>query len=161
MPPAVAAAGIAAAGAIGGAVIGSSSQKKAANQAADAQQGATEAQLQLGRESLALQEKMFNQGLGLNKDIYNANWGVLSPFASNGMVASNALNALLGLPAAPTLASPLAGSGAPAAGGGAPATGAPPVTGGGGGNWGGPGATPGPNPNAQPFGNPLLNQLLR
>jgi hypothetical protein len=97
MPPAVVAGGIAAAGAIGGAVIGSSAQKKAASQAAGAQAGATEAQLQLGRESMAL-----------NKDIYNANFGVLSPYASRGNVAGDSINALLGLPSAPTMTSPLA-----------------------------------------------------
>jgi hypothetical protein len=100
MPPAVAAAGIVAAGTIGGAVLGSKAQKKAANQANAAQQDATQAQLQLGRESMAL-----------NRDIYNSNYSLLSPFVSRGNVAGNSINALLGLPSAPAMASPLAGGG--------------------------------------------------
>jgi hypothetical protein len=59
MPPAVIAAGVVAAGTIGGAVLGSKSQSKATAQAAQTQDNATAAQLQLGQESL-----------GLNKDIY-------------------------------------------------------------------------------------------
>lgn len=109
MPPAIIAGGVMAAGAIGGAVIGSSAQKKAASKANAAQQDATQAQLQLGQESLAL-----------NKDIYNANFGVLSPYASRGNVAGDSINALLGLGAAPAMSSPL----------GAPATGAPAAPGG-------------------------------
>lgn len=97
MPPAVAAAGIMAAGTIGGAVLGSSSQKKAASQAADAQQGATQAQLELGRESLALQEQMFNQGLDFNKMQAGVSYDMLSPFVGSGLGATNSLNALLGI----------------------------------------------------------------
>lgn len=78
-------------------LLGGSSQKKAINKANDAQQAATQAQLQLGRESLAL-----------NKDIYNSNYNILSPFVSRGNVAGDSINALLGLPSAPTMASPLA-----------------------------------------------------
>jgi len=87
--------------------LGADSTKKAANKANDAQQAATQAQLQLGRESL-----------GLNKDIYNANYNVLSPYASRGNVAGNQINALLGLGQAPAMTSPLA-----TASGGAGATG--------------------------------------
>jgi hypothetical protein len=85
-------------GLFGGA--GSDATKKAANKANDAQQAATQAQLQLGRESLAL-----------NKDIYNSNYGILSPFVSRGNVAGDSINALLGLPSAPAMTSPLATSG--------------------------------------------------
>ena len=102
MPPAVIAGGIAAAGTIGGAIIGSKSQKAAASQANDAQQAAVQAQLQLGQQSLAL-----------NRDIYNSNYGILSPFVSRGNVAGDAINALLGLPAAPRMSSPLAGTASP------------------------------------------------
>ena len=99
MPPAVAAAGIVAAGTIGGAVLGSSAQKKAASQASNAEQQATQAQLHLGRESMAL-----------NRDIYNSNYNLLSPFVSRGNVAGESINALLGLPTAPAMTSPLAGA---------------------------------------------------
>lgn len=100
MPPAVAAAGIVAAGTIGGAVLGGSAQKKAASSAAASGQQATQAQLQLGRESMAL-----------NKDIYNSNYNLLSPFVSRGNVAGESINALLGLPTAPAMTSPLSTSG--------------------------------------------------
>jgi hypothetical protein len=97
MPPAIIAGGIAAAGTIGGAVLSSSAQNKAAKQANQSEQAATQAQLQLGRESMAL-----------NKDIYNSNYQTLSPFVSRGNVAGDAINALLGLPQAPAMQSPLA-----------------------------------------------------
>jgi hypothetical protein len=97
MPPAVIAAGVVAAGTIGGAVLGSKSQSKATAQAAQTQDNATAAQLQLGQESL-----------GLNKDIYNSNYDILSPYVSRGNVAGGAINSLLGLPAAPAMHSPLA-----------------------------------------------------
>lgn len=97
MPPAVIAGGVAAAGAIGGAVIGAKAQKSAASQAADAQNQAAQMQFQLGQESL-----------DLNKQIYNSNYGTLSPFVSRGNVAGDSINALLGLPSAPKMASPLA-----------------------------------------------------
>lgn len=97
MPPAVIAGGIAAVGTIGGALISSGAQSSAANQAAASQASATQAQLQLGRESMAL-----------NRDIYNSNYNTLSPFVSRGNVAGQYYNALLGLPAAPTMTSPLA-----------------------------------------------------
>jgi hypothetical protein len=100
MPIGVIAAGVGAAGAIGGAVLSSSAQKKAASSANKSQQQATQAQLQLGRESMAL-----------NRDIYNSNFGILSPFVSRGNVAGDSINALLGLPSAPTISSPLAGGG--------------------------------------------------
>jgi hypothetical protein len=158
MPPLAIAAGIAAVGTIGGAIIGSSAQKKAANQAASAQQDATAAQLQLGEQSLAQQRDMFNQGLGintqmynsgvglstdmynrslgLNTDIYNSNaglasqaynasYGLLSPYAQNGVPASNALNALLGLPGSSVLPAPLHYTPIAAP---APLTAPPPVT---------------------------------
>lgn len=96
MPTAVIAAGVAAAGTIGGAVLSSGAQKSATNAAVNAQTNASNQQLQLGRESMAL-----------NRDIYNSNFGVLAPYAANGIPASNALNALLNLPAAPTMTSPL------------------------------------------------------
>jgi hypothetical protein len=97
MPTAVIGGAIAGVGAIGGALIGSSAQKKATNKAVAAQTNASNQQLQLGRESM-----------GLNRDIYNSNYATLSPFVGNGLVASNALNALLNLPQAPTMTSPLA-----------------------------------------------------
>lgn len=144
MPPVVIAGGIAAAGAIGGAVLSSKAQKSAASQANASQQEATQAQLQLGRESMAL-----------NQNIYNSNYDVLSPYASRGNVAGDSINALLGLPQAPVMHSPLAA--APATGTPAPTTGGVPATGvpqttvspGGGVNTGGffhavdPGARPG------------------
>jgi hypothetical protein len=110
MPPVVIAGGIAAAGAIGGAAIGSSAAKKASDKAAATQNSATIAQLQLGRESNALQTQMFNSGMALNRDIYNSNYKTLSPFVGNGLVASNAMNALLNLPQAPEMTSPLSGA---------------------------------------------------
>ena len=154
MPPAVIAAGVGAVGAIGGAVIGSSAQKKAASQAAQTQQQATDAQLQLGQQSLAVQQQLAQQSLGQQRDIYNSNYGILSPYASRGNVAGDAINALLGLPAAPVMKSPLAGSSAPASGTPAPTTGGtlplpsspPPATGGTGGN---PVYTPGTPPSGQ------------
>jgi hypothetical protein len=138
LPPAVIAGGVAAVGTIGGAIIGSSAQKKASSQANDTQQAATQAQLQLGQQSLAvqqqlaqqslaLQDKLAGQGLAANLGIYNSNYGMLSPFVSRGNVAGDAINALLGLPTAPVMTSPMAngipsfpGINAPAAG--APAT---------------------------------------
>lgn len=83
----------------GASYLGSKSQSKAASQAAAASDAAAQAQLQLGRESLAL-----------NKDIYNANFGLLSPYVSRGNVAGNQINALLGLPNAPAMTSPIAQS---------------------------------------------------
>jgi hypothetical protein len=85
-----------AAGSIGGALIGASSQNHAVDQATAAQQQATAQQLELGRESLAL-----NQG------IYNSNYNLLSPFVSRGNVAGDQINALLGLRAAPAMTSPM------------------------------------------------------
>lgn len=86
MPSAIIAGGITAAGTIGGALLSSSSQKHAASQVAQQQQQATDAQLQLGQESL-----------GLNRDIYNSNYALLNPFVQRGNQAGVALNALLGL----------------------------------------------------------------
>lgn len=100
MPPVAIAAGIAAVGTIGGAVIGASAQNHAVDQAAAMQQQSTAQQLELGRESLAL-----NQG------IYNSNYNLLSPFVSRGNVAGDAYSAMLGLPAAPRLTSPMQGTG--------------------------------------------------
>jgi hypothetical protein len=99
MPPLAIVAGITAVGTIGGALIGSSAQNKAAKSANASQQAATQAELQLGRENMAQQ-----------KDIYNANFGLLSPFVSRGDVAGQSINALLGLPNAPAMTSPLAGA---------------------------------------------------
>jgi hypothetical protein len=47
--------------------------------------------------------------MALNRDIYNSNYKTLSPFVGNGLVASNAMNALLNLPQAPEMTSPLSG----------------------------------------------------
>lgn len=107
MPPAIIAGGIAAAGTIGGALIGSHQQSQAVQQANNSQQAATQAQLQLGQ-----------QALGLNQSIYNSNYDLLSPFVSRGNVAGDAINALLGLPSAPHLSSPLASNPAVQTGGG-------------------------------------------
>jgi hypothetical protein len=107
MPPAVIAAGVVAAGTIGGAVLGSSAQKSAANQASQAQQDSTAAQLQLGHDSLDLQRQLAQQSMGLNQSIYNSNYDLLSPWVARGNVAGNAYNSLLGLPSAPTMHSPL------------------------------------------------------
>lgn len=107
MPPAVIAAGIGAAGAIGGAELSSGAQKSAANQATAAttaaQNQATQAQLQLGQQSL-------NQ----NANIYKSNFNLLSPYVSRGNVAGESINALLGLPSAPQLSPPdISGAGGP------------------------------------------------
>jgi hypothetical protein len=79
MPPVVAAAGIAAAATVGGAVLSSKSQKKAANTAANA----------------ATQNTNANNALA--RDIYNQNASRLDPYASQGVLASNQINELLGL----------------------------------------------------------------
>ena len=112
MPPAVI-AGVGAAASIGGAILGANAQKSAANKAVATQMNATNQQLQLGRESLATQKQMFD-----------ANYNTLSPFVGNGLVASNAMNALLGLPAAQPMTSPFGHAAAttPAPGSVAPAT---------------------------------------
>lgn len=107
MPPAVIAAGVGAAGAIGGALISSHSQSSAANQAQAAQDQATAAQLQLGQQALDNQKQLGQQSLGLNQAIYNSNYDVLAPYASRGNVAGQQINALLGLPNAPAMRSPL------------------------------------------------------
>jgi hypothetical protein len=129
MPPAVIAAGVVAAGSIGGALLGSHAQSKANKQAAQTQDNATNAQLQLGHESL-----------DLNKQIYNSNYDTLSPWVSRGNVAGDAYSALLGLPTAPVMHSPLASPApaatpAPAAGGqgliNPPPVSSPPVSAGG------------------------------
>lgn len=96
MPPAAIPL-IAAAGTIGGAVMAGNAQKKAAKQANASQQAATAAQLELGNKSLALQEKMFNQGLDFNKMQAGVSYDMLSPFVGSGLGATNALNALLGI----------------------------------------------------------------
>ena len=136
MPPAVIAAGIGAAGAIGGAVLSSKAQKSAAQQATqattDANNQAVQAQLQLGNASLDLQRQMYNNNVGLATDIYNQNFNVLSPYAAGGLPAMGALNNMLGLPAAqpmtssihappPIAAQPTGANGAPAAPGANPA----------------------------------------
>jgi hypothetical protein len=90
-------------GAVGGGVsgllggLGNDAQNNAFDKANASQQAATQAQLQLGQ-----------QALGLNTNIYNSNYGLLSPDVSRGNVAGNQINALLGLPAAPAMTSPLA-----------------------------------------------------
>lgn len=97
---------------IGGAtsVLGGSAQSHAANKAADASNAAAQLQYQLGQQSLQQ-----------NRDIYNNNVGFLSPFVSRGNVAGESINALLGLPSAPAMTSPLAtasgGAGMPSTGG--------------------------------------------
>jgi hypothetical protein len=100
-------------GTIGGALIGSHAQSQANQQAAATQNQATAAQLALGEQSLAQ-----------NQAIYNSNYNTLAPWVSRGNVAGDAYNALLGLPAAPQMTSPLAAA-APANAGtsaGMPAT---------------------------------------
>jgi len=127
MPPAVIGGGLAAVGAIGGAILGGNAQKKTAEQANQSQQATVAAQLQLGQQSLALQERLANQSLGLTTDIYNSNYDLLSPYVSRGNVAGDAINALLGLSAAPAMTSPLANrSTTPATGG--TTGGTPPAT---------------------------------
>jgi hypothetical protein len=136
--------GLAAAGTIGGAVLSSHAQSHAADQAAQAQSQATDAQLQLGQQSLAQQNALAQQSMGLNQSLYNSNYDTLSPFVSRGNVAGDAINALLGLPQAPTMRSPLE----TASGGLAPIQ-LPPQPAGG---------TPTPAPGQPPAGpvNPLL-----
>jgi hypothetical protein len=96
----------------GAGILGNKAQNKAAGQAADASAAAAQAQLQLGRESLAF-----------NRDIYNSNYGMLSPYVSRGNVAGNQINALLGLPNAPAMTSPLAAAPGTPYGGGSSASG--------------------------------------
>jgi hypothetical protein len=118
--------GLAAAGTIGGAVLSSHAQSHAADQAQQAQDNATQAQLQLGQQSLAQQNALAQQSMGLNQSLYNSNYDTLSPFVSRGNVAGDAINALLGLPAAPSMRSPME----TATGGLAPVQLPPPATGG-------------------------------
>jgi len=80
MPVAIIGAGIAAAGSIGAAAIGAGAQKSAAKTAANAAQKATDSNNQLQR------------------DIYNSNYNVLSPYVQSGYQANRAINELLGLP---------------------------------------------------------------
>jgi len=80
MPVAIIAAGVAAAGSIGAAAIGAGAQKSAANKASQAAQHATDTNNQLQR------------------DIYNSNYNVLSPYVNSGYQANHAINELLGLP---------------------------------------------------------------
>lgn len=80
MPIAIIAAGVAAAGSIGAAAIGAGAQKSAAKTAASAAQHATDTNNQLQR------------------DIYNSNYNVLSPYVNSGYQANHAINELLGLP---------------------------------------------------------------
>jgi hypothetical protein len=109
LPPAVIAAGVGAAGAIGGALISGHAQNSAAEQATQAttqaNEAAIQAQMQLGQQSLDLQRQIYNGNTGLATDIYNQNFNVLSPYAANGLVASNSLNAMLNLPAATPMTS--------------------------------------------------------
>lgn len=95
MPPAVAAAGIAAGATIGGAVLGSKAQKSAANKASDAQDRATQAQIEAARLNAELA-----------REVYNSNLGVLSPYNELGYTAASARNALLGLGAGPAYVAP-------------------------------------------------------
>jgi hypothetical protein len=126
MPPAIIAGGIAAVGTIGGALISSHSQNQAIDSANASQQAATQAQLELGHESLDLQKQLAQQSMGLNQSLYNSNYDLLSPFVSRGNVAGGAINALLGLPNAPNMRSPLE----TASGGLTPLPGSQPATGG-------------------------------
>lgn len=75
------------AAAIGGSILGAKSQKKAASKAAQAQTQASSQQLQLGRETNALNERIYGQGLAR-----------LDPSIQRGDVAGQSYNALLGLP---------------------------------------------------------------
>jgi hypothetical protein len=97
MPPAIIGAAIAGVATIGGAVIAGHSASSAASTAAASQQAASAQQLQLGREQM-----------GQARDVYNANYAMLSPFVGRGDVAGQSINALLGLPSAPAMTSPLA-----------------------------------------------------
>jgi hypothetical protein len=84
-----------AAGAIGGAVLGPAPRSKANKQAAQTQNNATNAQLQLGRESM-----------GLNREIYDKNTALLAVCPAR-QCRGDSINALLGLPSAPaSLAAP-------------------------------------------------------
>lgn len=78
MPPAIIGGAIAAVGAVGSAAIGAS----AANKAAKASAKAADASAQVQR------------------DIYGENKGILSPWTTQGLGATNHINALLGLPQA-------------------------------------------------------------
>lgn len=124
MPPAAIPL-IAAAGTIGGAVMAGNAQKKAAKQAANVQQDATAAQLELGHESIDLQRDMFNQGLDFNKMQAGVSYDMLTPTIASGLGAQNIFNALMGItPVAMganpyTTPTPSGGTPAPSFGGGA------------------------------------------
>lgn len=62
-----------------GSAVGASANRKAASKAAQTSQQATDA------------------SVGLQRDIYNQNRGMLSPFVQRGNAAGNAINAMLGL----------------------------------------------------------------
>lgn len=98
---------------VGSSAIASSNNKKAIEKS-------TDSSLQANRESLAAQQKMFDQSLaaqqealnrnlqlntdtynssaGLQTDIYNQNVARLNPYVQTGYSAMNSLNAMLGLP---------------------------------------------------------------
>jgi len=78
MPAIAIAAGVAAVGGVASAAISSHAANKATQAATNAA----------------------NQNNALQRDIYNQNRATLSPFVNNGTAASNAYNALLGLPGA-------------------------------------------------------------
>jgi hypothetical protein len=92
MPVAIIGAGIAAAGSIGAAVIGSGAQKSAAKTAAQTAKDTTAANNQLQR------------------DIYNSNYNVLSPYVNSGYQANHAINELLGLPSNDNRANSMGGA---------------------------------------------------
>lgn len=114
MPPAVIAAGVGAAGAIGGAVLSSHAQKSAAQQATNATTAAND-------KAVAAQVELGNKSLAQNANIYKSNYNTLSPFVSRGNVAGNSINALLGLPDAPAMQAPDVLGSAPATGATQPA----------------------------------------
>lgn len=114
MPAPLIGAAIGAVGTIGGALMSSRSTDRAADQANEAQQAATQAQLQLGRESM-----------GLQREIYDRNSALLNPWVQRGNIAGDSYNALLGLPAAPQPAPAAPTGGAAPVTGGLPTGGAP------------------------------------
>lgn len=71
---------------LGSAVIGAGASAMASSKSSKATAQATDAQLQANRESLALQQQ-----------VYDSNKGILSPFVQQGYAANSALGGLLGL----------------------------------------------------------------
>lgn len=93
----------------GSALLGAGASVLAANKNKKAINQSTDAQLQANRESIASQERLAQQNIGLsrdlynntgqlNTDIYNQKQQTLQPWAAGGFNAFNQINGMLGLP---------------------------------------------------------------